>query len=240
MAKIVIVPFPKTKLKIQLSPKLTKNQFQVELFTRIHLSQFYGIELDDFAHEIAMLSMWLAEHQMNQKFKKIFGKTQPALPLKETGNIVHGNATRLDWEVVCPKKESDEIYILGNPPYLGYSMQSKEQKDDLAIVFKGIKDYKNLDYIACWFLKGAKFIQNQNAQFSYVSTNSICQGEQVASLWTHIFQKNLEIGFAHTSFKWVNNAKANAGVTVAIIGIRNKSAQNKCIYANTTKKRVSK
>ena len=240
MAKIVIVPFPKTKLKIQLSPKLTKNQFQVELFTRIHLSQFYGIELDDFAHEIAMLSMWLAEHQMNQKFKKIFGKTQPTLPLKETGNIVHGNATRLDWEVVCPKKESDEIYILGNPPYLGYSMQSKEQKDDLAIVFKGIKDYKNLDYIACWFVKGAKFIQNQNAQFSYVSTNSICQGEQVASLWTHIFQKNLEIGFAHTSFKWVNNAKANAGVTVAIIGIRNKSAQNKCIYANTTKKRVSK
>lgn len=216
------------------------NQTFTTQFTGISLDNFYGIELDDFAHEIAILSLWLAEHQMNQVFFKAFGRALPALPLKETGNIFQGNATRLDWEVVCPKKEQDEIYILGNPPYLGYSMQSKEQKDDLAIVFKGIKDYKNLDYIACWFLKGAKFIQNQNAQFSYVSTNSICQGEQVASLWTHIFQKNLEIGFAHTSFKWVNNAKANAGVIVAIVGIRNKSTQNKYIYANTIKKKALK
>lgn len=190
-------------------------------FSEISLSHFYGIELDDFAHEIAILSLWLAEHQMNQAFFAEFGRSRPALPLKETGHIVHGNACRVDWEAVCPKNEGDEIYILGNPPYLGSSMQSAEQKADMALVFKGIDGYKNLDYIACWFLKGANFIQNQNAQFAFVSTNSICQGEQVVMLWPPLFKKNLEIGFAHTSFKWVNNAKANAGVTVIIVGLRN-------------------
>jgi hypothetical protein len=100
-------------------------------------------------------------------------------------------------------------------------VQSAEQKADMALVFKGIDGFKNLDYIASWFLKGAHFIQNHNAQYAFVSTNSICQGEQVALLWPHLFHKNLEIGFAHTSFKWVNNAKANAGVTVIIVGLRN-------------------
>jgi hypothetical protein len=100
-------------------------------------------------------------------------------------------------------------------------MQNAVQKEDMALVFKGFKNYKNLDYIAAWFIKGANYIQKQNAQFAFVSTNSICQGEQVALLWPHIFDKNLEIGFAHTSFKWNNNAKANAGVTVIIVGIRN-------------------
>ncbi len=202
-------------------------------YSGIHLGNFYGIELDDFAHEVAILSLWLAEHQMNQSFFKEFGRTRPALPLKETGNIVHGNACRVDWESVCPKNdastplsEQDEIFILGNPPYLGSSMQTAEQKDDMALVFKGLKDYKNLDYIAAWFLKGANFIQNQNAQFAFVSTNSICQGEQVAMLWPPIFNKNLEIGFAHTSFKWANNAKANAGVTVIIVGLRNSFNKN--------------
>ena len=197
------------------------NQTFSTQFSGIHLDNFYGIELDDFAHEIAILSLWLAEHQMNQAFFEQFGRAKPALPLKETGNIVHGNATRLDWKMVCPPNETDEVYILGNPPYLGSSMQSEEQKADMALVFVGIKDYKNLDYIACWFLKGAMFIQNINAQFAFVSTNSICQGEQVAMLWKHIFDKNLEIGFAHTSFKWINNAKSNAAVIVIIIGIRN-------------------
>lgn len=215
-------------------------QFQVELFTRVQLSQFYGIELDDFAHEVAILSLWLAQHQMNMKFKEVFSKTSPTLPLQAGGHIVHGNATRLDWEKVCPKKEGDEIYVLGNPPYLGYSMQSKAQKEDMAFVFKGIEGYKNLDYIACWFLKGANYIQNQNAQFALVSTNSICQGEQVASLWPHIFKRQLEIGFAHTSFKWTNNAKANAGVTVAIIGVRNKSNRNKYLFEDTRRKTTNK
>lgn len=196
------------------------NQTFSNQFTGISLDNFYGIELDDFAHEIAILSLWLAEHQMNQAFFKEFGRTRPALPLKATGNIVHGNATRLDWEVVCPKKEQDEIYILGNPPYLGARVQNTEQKADMDFVFKGFNKYKDLDYIACWFYKGALFIQNQNAKYAFVSTNSICQGEQVSLLWSILFEFNIEIGFTHTSFKWTNNAKANAGVTVIIVGIQ--------------------
>lgn len=195
--------------------------FGSDFLSNITLNNFYGIEIDDFAHEVAKLALWLAEHQMNQEFFKAFGKTNPTLPLKDAGQITKGNSTRLDWETVCPKNATDEIYIFGNPPYLGSSMQNAEQKEDMAFVFKGVKNYKNLDYIAAWFIKGANYIQNHNAQFAFVSTNSICQGEQVALLWPAIFDKNLEIGFAHTSFKWKNNAKANAGVSVVIIGIRN-------------------
>ncbi len=115
------------------------NQTFTTQFTGISLDSFYGIELDDFAHEIAILSLWLAEHQMNQVFFKAFGRALPALPLKETDNIFQGNTTRLDWEVICPKKDSDEIYILGNPLYLGSFLQSKKQQEDLALVCKGFK-----------------------------------------------------------------------------------------------------
>ena len=213
----------------------TVNQTYTTQYSGISLNHFYGIEIDDFAHEIAILSLWLAEHQMNQEFFKAFGRTKPALPLNQTGNIVHDNATRVDWKIVCPKNEGDEIYILGNPPYLGSSMQNAEQKEDMALVFKGFNNYKNLDYIAAWFIKGANYIQNHNAQFAFVSTNSICQGEQVALLWPPIFDKNLEIGFAHTSFKWNNNAKANAGVTVIIVGIRNSSKLEKYLFSDNRK-----
>jgi type I restriction-modification system DNA methylase subunit len=210
-------------------------QYQPTLFSRIELSQFFGIEIDDFAHEIAILSLWLAQHQMNQKFKEILGESTPTLPLQAGGNIVHGNATREDWEIVCPKLPNYETYILGNPPYLGSSMQNAEQKEDMAFVFKGFNNYKNLDYIAAWFIKGANYIQNHNAQFAFVSTNSICQGEQVALLWPPIFDKNLEIGFAHTSFKWNNSAKANAAVIVIIVGIRNNLKKEKYLFSERRK-----
>lgn len=228
--------------QLELIPKSQLNlaaQFQVELFSRIQLSQFYGIELDDFAHEIAQLSLWLAEHQMNVEFFKEFGRTNPTLPLKEAGNIVRGNACRIDWEEVCPKDKGSEVYILGNPPYLGSSLQNTEQKNDMTLVFKAFKNYKKLDYIAAWFIKGANYIQNHNAQFAFVSTNSICQGEQVALLWPPIFEKNLEIGFAHTSFKWNNNAKANAGVTVIIVGVRNNSKLEKNLFSESRKYTVN-
>ncbi len=209
------------RLEMGIFKELRKKSVDYFGFSQIQLSNFYGIELDDFAHEIAILSLWLAEHQMNQLFLKEFGNVKPALPLTSTGNIIQGNACRLDWEVICPKEKGDEIYILGNPPYLGARVQDEIQKEDLSFVFKNIPKYKDLDYIACWFYKGAKYIKDFNAIFGFVSTNSICQGEQVANLWPHIFDLNMEIGFAHTSFKWKNNAKANAGVSVVIIGIRN-------------------
>lgn len=202
----------------------------------IKLTQFYGIELDDFAHEVAILSLWLAEHQMNVLFKKEFGTVPPALPLQDGGNIVHGNATRLNWETVCPKNNGDEIYILGNPPYLGFSQQDKQQKEDMKFL---LKQPGRLDYVSCWFVKGAAYIKNYNASFAFVSTNSISQGEQVHMLWPIIMNNSIEISFAYQSFKWTNNAKGNAGVTVVIIGFRNKSNKNKYLYINSLKSLVN-
>ncbi|MBY7733445.1 DNA methyltransferase [Francisella philomiragia] len=204
-------------------------------FSQIRLDNFYGIEIDDFAHEVAILSMWLVEHQMNLKFYEAFGRTSPTLPLKAGGNIVAGNATRLDWEEVCPKNNDDEIYLLGNPPYVGSRNQDGIQKEDMSFLLGELDGYKKLDYVSCWFLKGAKYIKNVNAKLAFVSTNSISQGEQVAILWPNIFDKNIEIDFAYQSFKWKNNAKDNAGVTVAIIGLRNISNYKKFLYINNMK-----
>ena len=196
----------------------------------IQLTQFYGIELDDFAHETAKLSLWLAEHQMNLAFKAVFGTAKPTLPLQDGGHIICGNATRENWEDVCPKDEGVEIYIMGNPPYLGARNQSKEQKDDVRTVLKGIKGVNSLDYIACWFLKSARYISHTTNECAFVTTNSICQGEQVSLFWPHVFQYEVEIGFAHQSFKWTNNAKGNAGVTCMVVGLRKISTAPKSIY----------
>lgn len=205
----------------------------------IKLSQFYGIELDDFAHEVAILSLWLAEHQMNQEFKKLFGNCTPTLPLKDSGNIICGNATRLDWEEVCPKNEADEIYIFGNPPYLGYSLQNSEQKNEIESLFSSVTNrFKELDYISCWFYKGTMYIKEFNSKMALVTTNSINQGEQVSMLWSLIFSNKIEIGFAYKSFKWTNNAKANAAVIVSILGLRNKNTQAKYLFQNDLKKEV--
>ncbi|MFV0193999.1 N-6 DNA methylase [Empedobacter falsenii] len=210
-------------------------------FSEIKLSQFYGIEIKDFAHEMAILSLWLAEHQMNQVFELElldYGKSNPILPLKESGNITAGNAARVDWEQVCPKKENDEIYIIGNPPYLGARIQDTEQKSDMELVFNSFKKFKDLDYISIWLYKGSKFIEGINAQLAFVSTNSISQGQQVALLWDKILRDTLEISFAYQSFKWINNAKGNAGVTVIIVGLRNISNSPKYIFTESIAKQV--
>lgn len=183
----------------------------------IQLKQFYGIELLDFPHEVAMLSMWLAEHQMNRKLHDDFGVNTQALPLHNITQIVCGNACRMDWKEVCPHTAEEEVFVFGNPPYLGSRNQDKEQKYDMKAVFR--KDFGSLDYIACWFYKGAKYIENSKAECAFVTTNSICQGLQVALLWKRVLQNGVEVSFAHTSFKWSNNAKHNAAVTVAIVGI---------------------
>lgn len=213
------------------------NKTYTTQYSGISLNHFYGIEIDDFAHEIAILSLWLAEHQMNQEFFKAFGRTKPALPLKQTGNIVHENATRVDWEIVCPKLPNNETYILGNPPFLGTRNQKKQHKDDMIVALKNVKNYKTLDYIACWFYKASNYILNSNSKYAFVTTNSISQGDQVSVLWNTILLNNqLEIDFAHQSFKWENNAKANAGVTVLIIGLRNTTLSPKYIFNNNLKK----
>lgn len=199
----------------------------------IHLTQFYGIELDEYACDTATLSLWLAEHQMNVKFNEELGAQPETLPLKPSGKIVCGNACRLDWEKVCPHTPDEEVYIMGNPPYLGSSLQTLDQKEDMQVAIGSIcPGYRKLDYIAVWFVKAAQYCMGANASYAFVTTNSISQGEQVALLWPAIFACGLEISFAYTSFKWVNNAKFNAAVTVAIIGLKH-NPQQKYIIRGT-------
>lgn len=227
--------------QLSLIPKAQQSlaaMYHKQLFSNIQLTQFFGIELDDFAHEIAILSLWLAQHQMNMKFKEVLGQGNPTLPLKESGHIVHGNATRLNWEDVCPKKEGDEIYILGNPPYLGFNMQSDEQRQDIASIYSDPGNLKFLDYIACWFLKGAKYLDDKS-EFAFVTTNSICQGTQVPMVWPEVFKYGLEIRFTFPEFTWANNAKHNAGVICSIIGVSKISNKKKFIYREGVKQEVS-
>jgi len=207
--------------------------------TEVKLSQFFGIELTDFASETAKLSLWIAEYQMNELFKASFGKAPPALPLRDSGNIVHGNATRVDWIQVCPPLPNAETYIVGNPPYLGRAKQTAAQKAEIANVFSNhIKSYKRLDYVACWTAKGAFYCSQTSAKCALVTTNSICQGEQVGLLWPLVLKLDLEIGFAHQSFKWRNSAAKNAGVTCVIVGIRQRSAQRKTLYSEDISRTV--
>lgn len=224
----------------------------------VSISQFYGIEIDDFAHEIAMLSLWLAEHQMNQEFFERLGKRVPTLPLRPNEHIVLGNALRLDWETVCPKTapaqaaplwtvepllqraapdvREPEIYIFGNPPYLGSKMQSVAQKEEVKNIYgnSNSENISNLDYVCGWIGLGAEFIAGSPYQCAFVTTNSITQGEQVGPVWDLIF-KNIEISFAYTSFKWTNNAKYQAGVTCVIIGLRRKHVNSKSFIYNENK-----
>jgi len=203
-------------------------------YSNILLTQFYGIELDEYAHETAILSLWLAEHQMNKKFESLFKIHVDALPLRASGHIVHGNACRLDWNTVCPHTPDEEVYVMGNPPYLGSKLQSAEQKEDMNIALAEVADKKTLDYIAAWFWKASKFMAYQKVKCAFVSTNSICQGEQVSMLWPYIYELNLTILFAYTSFKWTNNAKYNAGVTCAIIGLANSFIGKRKLFHNET------
>lgn len=197
----------------------------------IKLSQFYGIEIDDFAHEIAILALWLAEHQMNEAFKKEFGHSEPILPLKSGANIVLGNALRMDWDQVCPNNGNEEIYLCGNPPFLGANGRSVSQNEDMQATFsEHLPKYKYLDYVACFFWKAAQYIKASNAEVGMVATNSLCQGEQTAMLWPYLLEQDVSIHFAYQAFKWTNSAKGDAGVHVVIVGLTARQSVNKWIY----------
>lgn len=196
----------------------------------ISLDNFFGIEIDDFAVQIARLSLWLAEHQMNVKFHEAFGQSRATLPLKDSGHIVQGNSLRLDWQAVCPNDGEQEIYVVGNPPFVGKQKRNTQQSEDLDFVFKGLKGIKVLDFVSAWFYKGAKYIQNTRAGLSFVATNSIVQGEQVAVLWQPVFDLGVSISFAYQSFIWKNSAKDNASVHVVIVGLSHNNFDKKSIY----------
>ena len=197
--------------------------------SKISIESFYGIEVDDFAVEVAILSLWIAKHQMNAEFKEKFNVEIPLIPLKETGQIQQGNAITVDWELVCPNEQSSETYVLGNPPYLGSRNQSAEQKRDLATV---TSNFRSLDYVAAWLIKGADYIRATSAKLAFVTTNSITQGEQVGILWPQVLGNDLEIGYAYTSFKWTNHAKNAAGVTCVVLCLRNTSTDPKYIFSD--------
>jgi hypothetical protein len=188
----------------------------------IQLNQFYGITINDFDAEIAKLSLWLSEHQMNLQFKSVFGESRPSLPLTESGNIFHANSNRIDWNSVCPKSKDYKIYICGNPPYLGANKKDNEQKEDVEITLKNISKRGILDYICCWFLKASEYISGTQNEFAFVSTNSICQGSQVPIIWPSLLRL-AQIRFAYTSFPWKNLASNNATVNCVIIGMMSRS-----------------
>lgn len=227
-------------LEIKILEKITDLDPNPKIvFTDIQLSQFYGIEIDDFAHEMAILSLWLAEHQMNQVFEEMlpFGKSKPILPLKKARQIVQGNATRVDWKSVCPIVGDEEVFVIGNPPYLGSNLHSEEQREDMIRIFNTDK-LNRLDYVGSWFMLAANYITNTQAKSAFVTTNSITQGVQVPFLWNKIFENNVYIHFAVKSFRWTNNAKGNAGVSVAIIGLSFKECRNILLFDNNIKEKV--
>lgn len=227
--------------------------------SEIPLTNFRGIELRDFSAEIARLALIIAEYQCNVLYRGPTLALADFLPLSAENWITCGNALLLDWLSICPptgsevkfhaddffhthldqaqidfENEGGETYICGNPPYLGSQGQSDEQKLDLKLLFEArTNNWRSLDYVAGWFMKAADYGSQTNSSAAFVSTNSICQGQQVPILWPLIFKTGQEITFAHTSFKWANLASHNAGVTVVIVGISKKRMKTRRLFSIT-------
>jgi len=218
-------------LEMDILRELYKKEAVLDIsnIIQIDVDQFYGIEYDEFPARIAEVAMWLIDHQMNMKISEEFGQYFVRLPLKKAAKIVNGNALRIDWKELVSINELS--YILGNPPFYGYSYQTKEQKEDLKLVYLDTKGTGILDYVTAWYIKAAQYIQNTKIKVAFVSTNSISQGEQVGVLWKELITKyGININFAHRTFDWKNDAKGNAAVHVVIIGFSNFTIKNKFIY----------
>ena len=231
----------------KIEAEINRRRGEADRRTEIPLTNFRGIEIRDFSAEIARLALIIAEYQCDVLYRGQKEALKEFLPLDEDNWVTCGNALRLDWLSICPptakgvklasedllstpqdqaeidfENEGGETYICGNPPYLGSTWQTTEQKSELEALFKArTKSWKSLDYVTGWFIKAADYGNRTNAASAFVTTNSICQGQQVPILWPAIFATGHEISFAHTSFKWANLASHNAGVTVAIVGISN-------------------
>ena len=226
--------------------------------SEIPLTNFRRIELRHFAVEVARLALIIAEYQCDELYRGKRLALAEFLPLNKENWITHGNALRLDWLKVCPptgtgvklveddlfqtpldqieidfENKGGETYICGNPPYVGSTWRSLEQKDDLRQIFDSrTREWKSLDYVAGWFMKAADYGTRTSTSTALVSTNSICQGQQVAILWPLVFATSHQIVFAHTSFKWANLASHNAGVTVVIVGISRKIPERRLLMSN--------
>ena len=197
---------------------LHKGQIMLDIGNpiQVSISQFYGIEINDFAVTVAKTALWIAESQMMKETEDVVHMTLDFLPLKSYANIVEGNALRTEWTDVIPKHELD--YIMGNPPFVGARMMGAEQKEDVNDTFPGWKNAGNLDYVSCWYKKAADLMAGTSIRAALVSTNSVTQGEAVANLWKPLFESGVHIDFAHRTFRWDSEAKIKAHVHCVIVG----------------------
>ena len=207
-----------------LKAKLGKGQLELDanVLSKIDVDQFFGIELEEFPARIAETAMWMMDHIMNNELSLAFGQNYARIPLDKAAQIVHGDALEMEWEEVLPAVNCS--YVFGNPPFIGQSYQSKEQRAQMArIIDAPNKKAGSLDYVGAWFIKAGAYINNGGtdpAHIAFVSTNSITQGEMVAQLWPILFQRyHLEISFAHRTFEWGSDAKGKAHVHCVIIGL---------------------
>ncbi|GHV82837.1 methylase [Spirochaetia bacterium] len=206
-------------LEIEVIKELLQGEklLDVDHYIKVNVNQFYGIEIVEFPSKVAQTAMWLMDHQMNMMVRETFGEYYIRIPLTTSASIHNKNALPLDWETVVAKNELS--YILGNPPFLGKKEQSRHQKCDLERIFKDTKKNGILDYVACWYKKAAEYIKDTKIEVAFVSTNSICQGEQVLILWESLINTyGIAINFAHQTFKWWNEARGKAAVHCVIIG----------------------
>ena len=204
------------KILVELSHGQVTMYSASESPIQVSISQFYGIEINDFAVTVAKTALWIAESQMMKETEKILLVPLEFLPLKTNAFIVEGNALRVDWESVVPKSKLN--YIMGNPPFVGARLMGKEQKADVNTIFPGWKNAGNLDYVCCWYKKASDMMQGTSVRSALVSTNSVSQGESVANLWNPLFDDGVHIDFAYRTFRWDSEAKIKAHVHCVIIG----------------------
>ncbi len=200
----------------------------VKDLSKIDVDCMSGIEYEEFPSRIAEVAMWLIDHQMNVLLSETFGEFVKRIPLKKSPHIVNGNALRIDWNEVLPNTECS--YILGNPPFIGKKARSKEQNEDIDLIFNNAKGTGVLDYVTAWYVKAAKYIFDKKIKVAFVSTNSITQGEQPSILWNVLNEYKIYIHFAHRTFKWSNEARGNAHVYVVIIGFANYDTNKKELF----------
>ncbi|MCB9836393.1 MAG: class I SAM-dependent DNA methyltransferase [Phycisphaera sp.] len=190
--------------------------FDVRQELRVDVDQFFGIEIDEWPARIAEVAMWLMDHQMNLEVSRIFGEPVLRLPLEKSAKILCANALRTDWNDVLPADQCS--YVLGNPPFIGGKYQSKEQRKDMDDVWGKLKGAGLLDYVTCWHARATNYLKGYTGRAALVSTNSICQGEQVGVLWNELFRRGIKIDFAHRTFPWASEARGKAHVHVVIVG----------------------
>jgi hypothetical protein len=202
---------------------------EINRVSQVDVDQFYGIEISEWPVRIAEVALWLMDHQMNLKVSEAFGQLYQRLPLKKSPHIHCGNALRLDWKTVLPPEECS--YVLGNPPFVGKTYMTDEQRSDMETLCGDLSAWGLLDYVTAWYFKAAEYIEGSQIIVGFVSTNSITQGEQVGLLWNRLFQQwRLKIHFAHRTFAWASEARGKAHVHVVIIGFAAFDTGNKRIY----------